>query len=350
MTPDPKMVLAEAMAEALPKPMWRSSWTAIDIMLYKFPEPRFAVPGLIAEGLNILAGAPKLGKSWFALNIAAAVAYGGLALDAVSVEQGEVLYLALEDTPRRLQSRLRMVLCGEHAPAGLYFETAWPVLLDGGSELLEEWLTAHPRCRLVVIDVFAKVRGVSNPNVDQYEADYAAMTTLKTIADKHTVAIIVVHHTRKAQGADWLDEVSGTQGLSGAADAVLVLSRSRGSADATLKITGRDVEEAEHAMRFDATAGVWALLDGPADEYTLGATRRALAQHLREHGQSTPKLVAAALDLEHELVKKTLRRMASDEQIGTDGQGAYYHLSPLSLLSPEEGHKGQEGQEREIRA
>jgi AAA domain len=179
----------------------RSSWTAKDLLQHRFPEPRYAVPGLLAEGLNLLAGSPKLGKSWFALNTAAAIAFGGTALDKISVEQGETLYLALEDPPRRLQSRLRLILGPDPAPEGLFFETVWPQLLDGGCEQLGEWLGEHPNCRLVVVDVFAKVRGLVNGNVNRYEADYAAMASLKLLADRHGVAILVVHHTRKASAA-----------------------------------------------------------------------------------------------------------------------------------------------------
>ena len=150
---------------------YRSSWTAKELLGHEFPEIKYAVPGIIAEGLNLLAGAPKLGKSWLALNVAAAVAYGGIALDKVPVDQGEALYLALEDPPRRLRRRLEMTLNGDGPPEGLYFETAWPRLLEGGCELLSDWLDEHPACRLVVVDVFAKARGLSNGNVDRYEAD-----------------------------------------------------------------------------------------------------------------------------------------------------------------------------------
>jgi hypothetical protein len=315
-------------------------------LAHEFPEPRYAVPGLIAEGLNLIVGAPKLGKSWMALNVAAAIAYGGVALEKIRVDQGECLYLALEDPPRRLQRRLGLVLNGEGPPDGLYFETAWPRLLEGGCELLDEWLQVHPRCRFVVIDVFAKVRGLTtNGNVDRYEADYAAMSSLKTLADRHAIAILVVHHTRKAAADYWLDLVSGTQGLAGAADAVLVLSRSRGSADAKLAITGRDVEEAEYAMKFEPEEGAWLLLEGPALEYELGETRRRIRAHLRENGPATPKAIAEALGIDHENVKKACRRMADDDQIRTDGSGVYSYLSPASPLSPE-GQQGQRGHER----
>jgi AAA domain len=315
----------------------RSSWTAQDLMRHEFPEARYAVPGLVAEGLNLLVGSPKLGKSWFAMNVAAAVAYGGIALDRVRVERGEALYLALEDPPRRLQRRLSLLLAGEPAPSGLYFETAWPVLLDGGCDQLDVWLRGHQACRLVVVDVFAKVRGIPNGNVSRYEADYAAMASLKLLADRHNVAVLVVHHTRKAAAEDYVDSVSGTHGLAGAADAVLVLTRSRGSADAKLHITGRDVEEAEHAMKFDAAAGSWGLLEGPAQDYDLSETRRRILAYVREHGSATPKVLAAALSLEHDAARQACSRMARDGQLATDGTGAYYDPSQPSHLSLIEG-------------
>jgi hypothetical protein len=322
----------------------RVSWTARELIGHRFPAPKYAVPGLLAEGLSLLVGAPKLGKSWLALNVAAAIAAGGRALDTISVERGQVIYLALEDPPRRLQRRLRLVLAGDVAPEGLHFETEWPRLLDGGCDELDAWLQEHPGCRLVIVDVFAKVRGLVAGNVNRYEADYAAMATLKELADRYGVAILVVHHTRKASADDYVDAVSGTHGLAAAADAVLVLERSRGSADAKLKVTGRDVEEAEYAMRFDATAGAWSMLEGPAEEYDLGETRRRILAHLREHGAATPKTIADALALGHETVKKSCQRMAADDQLGTDGEGAYYTLSLPSPLSPGQGQEGREGQ------
>jgi hypothetical protein len=311
----------------------RSSWTAKDLMSHVFPDPRYAVPGVLAEGLNLLAGAPKLGKSWLALNIAASIAYGGLALDKIGVEQGEALYLALEDPPRRLQRRLRIILGDESPPDGLFIETSWEHLLEGGSDRLEAWLGEHPDCRLVVVDVFAKVRSIVAGNVNRYEADYAAMASLKTIADAHGVALLVVHHTRKAVADDYVDAVSGTHGLAAAADAVLVLTRSRGSADAKLHVTGRDIEEAEYAMQFSAAEGSWVLLDGPAEEYELGDTRRRILAHLRENGPATPKAIAEELQIEHNAAKQACSRMARDGQLGTDGSGAYSYPSPLSPVS-----------------
>ena len=132
-----------------------------------------------------------------------------------------------------------------------------------GRRIANGW-TRNPAARIVVIDVFAKVRGRPPMGVSAYDADYAAIGYAKRLADKHGVAVVLVHHVRKAGAEDFLEAVSGTNGLAGAADATLVLRRPRGEADGILCVTGRDVDESEHALRFTAANGAWTLLDGPA--------------------------------------------------------------------------------------
>jgi hypothetical protein len=323
----------------------RTSWTADEIMAMDFPEPRWAVPGIVAEGVTLLAGAPKIGKSWLALNISTAVAAGGKALSRLDVVGGDVLYLALEDNPRRLQSRLTKVLAGQGASARLTFSTACEALPAGGSDRIAAWLESHPDARLVVVDVFARVRGMAPNNLSSYDADYLAMVQLKRLADRYEVAILVVHHTRKAASEDFLDAVSGTNGLAGAADAVLVLRRARGKADAELHVTGRDVEEAEYALDFDPRLGCWQLLDGPASDYSLGDTRKAILDYLRENGTGTPKQIATALSLEHNTVKQRLWRMAKDDQVDTDGSGTYFPITPITAVTQTsgDGYEGYQG-------
>ena len=302
----------------------RTAWTAAEIMAMRFPEPRWAVPGVVAEGVTLLAGAPKIGKSWLSLNISAAVACGGKALGRIDVTGGDVLYLALEDNPRRLQSRLAKVLAGTTAPDRLTFAVHCEPLPVGGTERISAWLEAHPDARLVVVDVFARVRGSAPQNMSSYDADYLAMGALKRLADQHGVAVLVVHHTRKAVSEDFLDAVSGTNGLAGSADAVLVLRRTRGKAAAELHVTGRDVEEAECALDFDPRLGAWQMLDGPASDYSLGDTRRSILDHLRTVPSATPKEIADAVNINYETVKKTCKRMFDDQQLDTDGAGTYF--------------------------
>lgn len=314
----------------------RTAWTAAEIMAMDFPEPKWAIPGLVAEGVTLLAGAPKIGKSWLSLNVSTSVATGGKALGKVDVEAGDVLYLALEDNPRRLQSRLAKVLAREPAPDRLTFAVHCEPLPAGGAERIASWLDAHPAARLVVVDVFARVRGHAPQNMSSYDADYLAMGALKRLADRHGVAILVVHHTRKMQSEDFLDAVSGTNGLAGSADAVLVLRRSRGKASAELHVTGRDIEEAEYALDFDPRYGLWQMLDGPASDYSLGDTRRQILDHLRAVPGATPKQIADALSLNYETAKKTCKRMFDDDQLDTDGAGTYF-LPPSIPVPPVPG-------------
>lgn len=321
-----------AAARSAPGPLpRRTHWNAAELLAATFPEPRWAVPGLVAEGLTLFVGAPKVGKSWAAWNLAVAIASGGMAFGKIAVSEGDVLYLALEDTGRRLQSRLLKVLAGAAAPERLTISTTCSTLDNGGAKEIGEWLSGHPDARLVIIDVFARIRGRAGPQSSAYESDYGPTSVLKALADEHGVAILVVHHTRKASSEDFLDEVSGTQGLAGAADCIVVLKRGRGSADGVLHVTGRDVEEAEYALTFSAEHGAWQLLDGPAAEHTLGETRQRILRYVREKGSATPKQVTEALGIDHELAKQTCYRMSKAGQLDTDGRGTY--LSPVTPVT-----------------
>jgi len=301
----------------------RTSWTAAELLRMDFPDPRWAVPGLIAEGVTLLAGPPKVGKSWLAFGLALDIAAGRTALDAIPVDPGPVLYLALEDTPRRLKTRMLTLLAGAPGPDTLTLATTCPPLPNGGDTHIASWLDRNPTARMVVIDVFAKMRGAPPPGASAYEADYAAVGRAKHLADTYNIAVVLVHHVRKAGADDFLTEVSGTNGLAGAADAVLVLKRARGQADGILHITGRDVNEAEHALRFYPAAGAWQLLDGPATNHTISDTRATILHHLRANPGHRPKDIADATGLDDALTRRTCARMAEDNQLRNDGTGHY---------------------------
>jgi DNA-binding MarR family transcriptional regulator len=305
-------------------------WNAAELMRTDFPEPRWAVEGIIPEGLTVIAGPPKIGKSWFSLNIAVAVTSGGRALGRIPVEQGDGCYLALEDVGRRLKDRVGIVLEGHAAPERLHFFPTWPLLHDGGADLLDCWLSEHPACRIVVVDVYARVKGVTDHREDRYQADYRQVSRLKEIADRWAVPVLVVHHTRKQASEDALDLVSGTTGLTGAADAVLVLRRSRGSADANLFVTGRDVEEKEYPLKLQG--GRWSLLDGEARDYEVSDQRRRILNILRSRPGLTPKSISAATGLDHSVVKHLVRRMADSGDLATAGDGTY--SPPIHSVHP----------------
>ncbi|MFJ8010219.1 AAA family ATPase [Streptomyces fagopyri] len=303
----------------------RTAWTADQLMAAEFPEPKWAVPGILAEGVSLLAGPPKVGKSWLSLGLGLSVAAGTHAFDSVPVKSGPVLYLALEDTPRRLQTRMGKLLGDQEAPAGLTLVTECPPFPQGGSEAIAGWLDRNPDARMVVIDVFAKMRGQSPQGVSAYDADYVAVGHAKRLADHYGIAVVLVHHVRKMASEDFLTEVSGTNGIAGAADATLVLKRARGQADGILHVTGRDVNEAEYALSFQEASGAWHLLDGPVTDHTVGDTRAAILKFVRANPGARPKDIADALpQSDTNTIRRTCSRMAADGQLAKDGSGRYY--------------------------
>lgn len=303
-------------------PGFPTLWTADQLMATTFPEPRWAVPGILAEGVTLLTGPPKIGKSWLSLDLGLNVAAGGTAFGTIALTAGPVLYLALEDTPRRLQHRIGTLLQGKPAPNTLTLVTTCPPLPQGGLRAIAGWLTEHRDARLVVVDVFAKVRGPGAPGASAYDTDYTAVAQVKRLADHFGVALVLVHHVRKLGADDFLTEVSGTNGLAGAADTTIVLKRARGQADGILHITGRDVDETEHALAFRRDTGTWHLLPGTAAEHTLADTRATILRHLRTHPGQRPKDIADATGLDYELTRKTCSRMATDGQLNASS-GTY---------------------------
>lgn len=214
-----------------------------------FPPLAYAVDGLLAEGFTVLAGPPKAGKSLFVLDCLLAIAGGGYALGALPVgDPRPVLYLALEDGDRRLQARCRELLRGEPIPPLLQLLTrVQPGMLV---RTVAEWLAIHGHCRpLVVIDTLGKVMPPGRQGQTTYERDYEVGGWLKRLADDHPgTTVLVNHHDRKATSEDFVQSVSGTQGITGSADSVVLLARRRGEGDAVLHVTGRDVAEAEYAV------------------------------------------------------------------------------------------------------
>jgi len=295
--------------------------TASALMRKTFPERRMVVPGVLCEGATIVGGAPKVGKSWLLLDVAIAVANGTLALGTQRVEQGEVLYLALEDGIRRVQARMNILLGEAEAPEGLEFAYRWPTIDKGGLEALGNWLNAHPRARLVVVDTLKRVRPRIRANSPMYDADYDAISPLNDLAHEHAIAIALAHHTRKAESEDPLDLLSGTLGLSGAADAALVLKRARMNVDGTLTLMSRDGEDKELALKWDAPR--WQLL-GNATEYKLSVERRAILDVIKASpGPLTPKDIAERTGKNQSTVRTLLWKMSEAGVIKVDDKHNY---------------------------
>lgn len=309
-------------------------YEARDLLARDFPEPKWAVDGLIPEGLTLLVGSPKLGKSWMVLDLALAITTGGRALGTIEVDAGPVLYCALEDTPRRLKDRLMKLLGTDPSPADLGLALELPPMPEA-TDLIEGWVIDHPSTRLVVIDVLRKIRRPADARTSPYDADYLTMSQLKGIADRHNVAVVVVHHSRKsADEHDVFNEASGSTGLTGAADAILYAKKARNTSEAVLHVTGRDIIERTIGMSWDSDSCRWTLLDEPAHALDLVASRRQITELLINWGdRHTPKTIAQALGANADTIRQTLRRMARDGQIETDGAGSYYLPDGLSQVS-----------------
>jgi AAA domain len=299
-------------------------FTAGDLMDEELPPVKWVVPDILPEGVTFLAGKPKMGKSWMGLGLSIAVATGGVALGTKRVEQGEVLYLALEDNKRRIQNRLNKLLAGRPAPANLHITTEWPRLDEGGAELLGEWVAIHPNTRLVIGDTMARLKPRATGRRTQYDEDRDAVDPLTPIANDHNVAIVLVHHLREAESEDPLDMIHGSAGLTGGVDGALVLKRKRGQADAYLHVDGRDIENpAELALKWDAEAATWTVM-GDAEEYRKSETRRAIVKVLEEADEPLgPKDVAELLDMPENRVKQRLYQMSKDGEARVVSRGRY---------------------------
>lgn len=235
-----------------------------DLMQAQLAPVRWAVPGIVPDGLTLLAGPPKLGKSWLVLDLAIQVAAGGVFLDS-DVEQGDALYLALEDNPRRLQGRARTLLAGQRAPQRLELWTRAGKLATGLIPDIEAWLDAQSDPRLVIIDTLGRVQehGTGESKDGGYADAVEALAGLQDVAAARGVAVVVITHTKKggwSAAGDPLEAVLGSQGYAGTADSILVLKRDRGEEVGELFVTGREIEdETKLKVRFDDVACRWVL-------------------------------------------------------------------------------------------
>jgi hypothetical protein len=307
---------------------WRGRlFSAATLQHEKFPALTWLLPDLIPEGLCLLVSRPKLGKSWLALDVALATAAGRFVLGTLKPATGEVLYLALEDGRRRLQRRLSKLLPSFNGdwPPGLTFATGWPRSHQSGLSDIEGWIKdriergKHPR--LVIIDTLAHFRPPA-AGKNAYLEDYAALAELQKLASKYNLAIVVVHHDRKAAADDVFDTVSGTLGVTGAVDTIAILKRQAGGV--TFHIVGRDIEGAEKALQFNKATCRWTIL-GEASLVRQSAERAAVLTVLLEAGEPLPisQIVSLAHLANRNAADQLLHRMIRDGDVKRIGRGLY---------------------------
>lgn len=236
-----------------------SFFTASDLAKAELPEIYYPVENLIPEGETIIAAPPKSGKSWMVLQMALAVAKGNRFL-GFKTHKSDVVYFALEDGDKFEQERLLKLCEASKVPDNLHYVFQDAVPLDEGFiDQLEQARTSFQNLRLVIIDTLKFVASKQKKNETAYERDYRTGQMLKSWADKHGIAVVAVTHTTKlVRPDDALANVTGTNGTTGSADAVIVIAKEKRTAtDAVLAVDGRRVRQSEHEIRIDWDKCQW---------------------------------------------------------------------------------------------
>jgi hypothetical protein len=313
-----------------------------------FPPLAYAIPGIVAEGLTFNAGPPKIGKSWELLDFALALSCGGVALGHIRVGNPRpVLYLALEDGDRRMQDRCRKLLDGGPIPSGFQYMTR----VDRGRVLdtAREWLGQYPDGRpVLLLDTLGKVMPPAAYGESPYDRDYRVGNALKALADEvEGASVIVNHHDRKASSDDFIHAISGTNGLAGAADTIVVIARRRHQPDGTIQVTGRDVAEGEYALTFKDGCQ-WELKGGTLEAAAAQAEKARATSRISDrsievmafvdsHPQGvTPKAASEALNLPD--ARKYLTRLHESGRIGKTARGIYVPIVTVSQSDEGMGH------------
>jgi hypothetical protein len=309
---------------------------AADLLALELPPLQWIVPDALPEGTTIVAAPPKVGKSCLVYQIAVEVALGGELLGR-RVASGSALYLALEDGQRRGQQRLQTALGNRTLPRGR-IEVRWSArkVGDGLEDDLARWLDEHPDARFVAIDTLGKVRGQTNGRRNAYEVDVEDLGRLQDVfRDRAGIALVVVHHSRKETGDDFLANVSGTYGITGSADSILVVKRKRMEAFGELVVTGRDVPEAEIPVRFDGF--LWH--EAPASLSAASFERTEVYRVIDAEGPIFPSAIADRLGRTEPSARSSIQQMVGklvqDGAVARTGRGYVATNTHIPLCLPD---------------
>lgn len=272
---EPHMSQAKEVLPPLPKQVKPLSiYRASELYGKKLERPPIIIDNMIPAGLIVLAGAPKRGKSWMALKMAMCVAEGDPFFN-FKCRAGAVLYLDLESRDYRVQDRMKKLIAGP-GPKNLFFAHEAERLDGCLLEQLKSWIDATENPAMIIIDTLGRVKGGTKRGENAYESDTRIFGQLQSFALEHKIAIVCVHHLRKSSGdnADYFERISGSMGITGACDAVMVLAGKRGEEASVLRSSSRDFEAQDFVVRFDG--GNWTLVSCDSEQY----------QELKEYNNS----------------------------------------------------------------
>jgi RecA-family ATPase len=305
------------------------------IMATTYPPLRWSVPGYLPEGLTLLAGRQKLGKTWLALDFAIAVAVGGFAMGSIECEQGDVLYIDMENGPRRIQRRIATLFPYEQARPDLgrlRWTTDSPKLGPQFIEACEAWRQSVERPALIVLDVLQRVKPIGHAARNAYENDYEALSDWQQWATEHGMSALALTHTKKGGADDPLESITGSNGQAACADTTLVLDRT--AAGFTLYVRGRDVDEKETALDFNV--GRWSVLGDAAVVHRTDERTRILDLLEEATEPMSPAEVADALGVPRNNVKQLLFKMGNEGQALRAKRGRYIHPDRTDLNPPDD--------------
>lgn len=325
-------------------------FSAAELLEMDLPEIVWAIEGLLPMGLAILAGPPKMGKSWLIYAISLAIGRGGLVLGHFHAQPARVLYLALEDSKKRLQGRLRSLIQLEpELRDGLVqvdIQLDWPRVDEGGLEELEKYIQTNLArgLKLVVIDTLAKIGPKSKPKgMNAYEADSLILGRVKSLADRYGICILVVTHLTKLRPSkDPFEAITGSMGQLGTADTALLLVRTRGSETAKFMTTGRDIDGETYGLRWINPG--WTCTGVAEDSEDLSPERQAVLQAFKDSADPmSPAMVAHALKKNPKNISKLIKNLVDDGFLISVGYGLYGLVGGGSGGSDSSGRSGRSG-------
>lgn len=293
--------------------------TAKELMELDFPPPEWLIEGLLPEGLTVLSGAPKIGKSWLSLQLALAVTTGRPIFGRAPASEKGVLLLALEDNERRLQARITK--CGITPSENFCLTTNWP----GGIATLRQHLLDNPQIKVCVIDtlaVFLPSQGAGGRTA--YDADVVRMRELHDLGLETKISLIVIHHDKQGEDSDWTNKMSGSNGIIGTADTLIRLSvKTRGNKQAKLEVTGRDIEDLELNLKLDETNMSWQIDKGQDDKQLTALQSEVLKLVPAAPETIRSREIADRLGKEQSQISDILRKLANRGYVSSPAYGEY---------------------------
>jgi hypothetical protein len=289
-----------------------------------YPDPLGMIDRLLYPGVTILQGAPKEGKSYFALQASLDLVNGWSFMSYFPAgKPRKVLYVALEDTKARTSRRLKQLgdctdrLCDLRF---VYSLDPWPSSLGQLDELMSVW----PADVLIVDTLLGLLAGAGRGSTDIVRADYGVLNQIRELTEKHALACLVISHTKKhVNGLSDTDSGIGSTGISAGVDTLLTLRR-RNEGTTMLSVLGREVERSEYELEFDlAKHNGWRVLASGA-EAGLTSERREIVELLRQRGALPPKALAEFLGKKGPAVRRLLLKLGSDGVLSCNKDGSYY--------------------------